>query len=128
VRVVIETIPHKDQRYETCGDWFWTHGALRILVSETGNEDYNFLVAIHEMIEAYLCATSGISEESVTQFDMEFERQRKEGDVNEPGDSKEAPYHAQHRIASEVERYTAALMRIDWKDYEDTINRLGEGC
>ena len=125
MKIVIDTIPHSDQRYDTCGDWVWEQGTLRISVSETGNEDYNFLVALHEMIEAYLCATSGIPEEVVTQFDMEFERQRKEGDVNEPGDSRAAPYHAQHRVASEVERYLSALMHIDWREYESTINGLG---
>lgn len=120
MKATVETVDHNTQRYDTCGDWIWDNGTLHVSVSETGNEDFNFLIAIHEMIEAYGCATNGIAEEDVTAFDVAFS-----GD-GEPGDDPRAPYYPHHRIASEVERYLAALMRVDWKEYEAAIARLGK--
>ncbi len=123
VRIVIETIPHEKQRYPTAGDWWWEDGTLRIAVSELGDDDLNLLVAIHEMIEAHLCRVDGVSEEEVTAFDMEYE---KKGGDGEPGDSEDAPYHDQHRIASDVETFTAGVLCVNWDDYEKKINRLWE--
>ena len=119
MRVSIETIDHGDQRYDTCGDWTWDRGALRIYISETGNENYNFLIGIHEMIEAYLCAINGIPEQDVTDFDMVFA-----GD-GEPGDSPDAPYHDQHMQASEVEFKLAPVLGVEWDKYEAAIGGLG---
>ena len=62
MRIILTTIPHDCQRYETVGDWLTAHGQLRhVRVSEMGNEDYAFLVGLHEMIfdspndRIYLC-------------------------------------------------------------------------
>lgn len=89
----IQTIDHKDQRYETVGDWYqgqlWGEdggdvsisenggGDVRIIsVSKLGDARYEALIAIHELIESVLCAHAGIAEESVTVFDEEFEAAR----------------------------------------------------
>lgn len=127
MRIIIETIPHADQRYETVGDFFVDNkGVRRIVVSEMGNEDYEFLVAIHELIEAKLCEKAGISDEAITAFDVKFESDRKPDDVSEPGDEPLAPYARQHCIATAVERLMCAELGIAWMDYEMAVQRLSK--
>jgi hypothetical protein len=87
---------------------------------------YEFLVALHELVEVKLCEWCGITQKVVDDFDMEFEKNRAEDDNSEPGDSPRAPYRLQHCIATGVERIVAAAMRVDWADYEASINRLFE--
>lgn len=101
-------------------------GTRRITVSDMGNDDYEFLVAIHEMIEAKLCEKAGISDEAITAFDVKFESERKAGDVSEPGDEPTAPYARQHCIATAVERLMCAELGISWFDYEAAVNRLAK--
>lgn len=125
--ISIKTIPHKDQRYATCGDWqFINPEYLVIRVSEMGNPDYEFLVAAHEMIEAWLAVKrSGAGVEKVLDsFDMEYENNRKDGDTSEPGDDPNCPVYLEHQITTGVERILAGLMNISWKDYDQFVNDL----
>lgn len=110
----IKTIPHKDQRYETLGDWFFEGDDLTILVSDFGDWRYNVLVGIHEAVEAILCRDRGISEESVTEFDLAHLEEE------EPGFHKDAPYYKEHQIADVIERIMASELNINWKEYEET--------
>ncbi len=127
MRYVVSSIPHEDQRYETVGDWIEGHGHLRhVRVSEMGNEDYAFLVGLHEQIEAWLCIKRGISQESVDTFDIAFEQNRDLGDENEPGDDPCAPYNAEHRFASKIERLVADELGICWDDYDSTVLGLSK--
>lgn len=126
-KISIEVIPHNDQRYETCGDWIYGSEGLKIRISET-NPKYEFLVAVHELIEALLCNFKDIKEQDVTDFDMDFERMRDHsprivGD-DEPGDNENAPYHHEHQMASRVERWIGDSIGIDWNEYEKIINNL----
>lgn len=128
----ILTIPHNEQKYETAGDYSTTkesspNGVVEvrnIFVSDMGNKDYEFLVTLHELVEAYLVAKNGVSDESITAFDIEFEKNRPEGNLDEPGDSRDAPYRKEHRIATTVEKTMAHLLGVDWQHYEDTVNSL----
>ena len=56
MKILIETIKHSEQRYPTVGD-YWTDsdGTLQVRVSEMGDDRYALLVAVHEVIEAFLC-------------------------------------------------------------------------
>lgn len=129
MRIVIDTLPHAEQRYETCGDWFEDpDGTWRIRVSELPTkiamfpEKFAFLVAFHELVEMALCRANGITQERVDEFDLAYA-----GDREEPGDDDSAPYHEQHQLASGLERTMAALLRVDWEEYECAVNDLGEG-
>jgi hypothetical protein len=126
MRITIETIPHHWQRYPTCGDWTINNSGndIDIKISETGNWEYNALVAVHELIEVLLCAHENISQTEVDEFDIEFEKHRPEGSVEEPGDNLMAPYRKQHCIATGIERIVAAEMNVSWSDYEALINSL----
>jgi hypothetical protein len=122
----IKTIPHKKQLYDTCGDWRFNHwGDTEIRVSEVGNYYYEFLVALHELIEATLCRKRGISESSVSKFDIKFEELRKKGKVKgEPGNSKKAPYRKEHRFATKIEKLMAKELGIKWTEYDNSIGQL----
>ncbi len=129
-KIVIRTVPHNEQKYETCGNWFYNEaGELVIEVSET-NTMYEFLIAVHELVEAMLCNFKGISEESVTDFDKSFEHMRNlfpiiVGD-KEPGDEDAAPYLHEHRMASRIENWLADSAGVDKEDYNNTINSLSQ--
>lgn len=116
--IEIKTQPHKDHRYETLGDYVG-HERLRFIqVSELGNSDYEFLIAIHELVEQALQIKRGISEESITKFDTEFT-----GD-GEPGDSPDAPYYKEHQFATKIERLLCKELGLDWEEYGRFLDRF----
>lgn len=129
MRIDIQSIPHGNQRYETVGD-YWEEEMLggkvirHIRVSDMGNEDYEFLVALHEMVESFLCKKRGISEESITEFDMEFEKNRPEGNTDEPGNDQNAPYKKEHQFATRVEKMMAEELGVDWNEYDNAVINL----
>lgn len=126
MKIVIETIPHDKQRYETVGDW-WVEkdtNVLQIRVSEMGDDRYHFLVALHELVEATLCNDRGISVLEVDEFDKAFEAKRPAGNTDEPGDDPDAPYHLEHGFATGIERLLASALGLNWTDYDDAVMAL----
>jgi hypothetical protein len=125
MHIELRTIPHDEQRYETVGDWEnLPDGSLRISVSDMGIEDYAFLVAIHEAVEVWLCNKRGITDEAVSAFDIEYEKNRPDGDESEPGDHPDAPYRKEHFFATNIERMIALELGVDWKLYSGRIESL----
>lgn len=119
MRILIETIPHAEQRYPTCGDYEdLPDGTLHIRVSELGDRRYELLVALHELVEAELVRARGIPFKAIDDFDMNF------GGDGEPGDDPRAPYHAQHKIASRVEFEMAYRLGVDWQAYDEAVEAL----
>ena len=108
----IDTIEHRHQRYDTCGDWQFNkvdcdphaHEHLEIRVSRLGDERFEALVALHEMVEALLCREHGVDEAAVTAFDMQFEEDR-ERDLAELNDELD------HAIADDWAPDTVADIR-----------------
>jgi hypothetical protein len=124
-KIIIETIPHKDQAYPTVGDWRRDEdGTLRIRVSKMGNDDYEALVALHELVEVILCEKRGVKAQAVDDYDRDFERKRKPGDDREPGDEPDAPYHKEHVFASTVEQMMSNQLGVDWDAYDEAVNSL----
>src|SRR6266568_6634472 len=125
MRVVIETIAHARQRYETAGDWridgTATAPSIAVKVSKMGDWRYELLVGLHEMVEAALCRQRGIGEAQVTAFDEAFEKARAAGNTDEPGDELAAPYHREHIFASKIERLMAVELGVDWTAYEAAV-------
>lgn len=124
MQISIQTIPHQQHRYETVGDWYSDKatGRVYILVSEMGNWRYELLVAVHELVEAFLCLQDGVTEESVDEFDKVYTNPDEE-----PGDSPNAPYQKQHCLATGIERILAACLGVKWSEYENAIERLSPG-
>ena len=125
MKIIIETIPHDQQRYPTCGDWQWTDSeTLSIKVSQLSDWRREALIAIHELAEVLMCKQDGVTEESVDIFDKEFEKNRPDGNEDEPGDDPLSPYRKQHFTATNIERILAQALGVDWKEYEDEICAL----
>lgn len=123
-KIVIEFIPHNKQRYETVGDWYYRNRELHIRVSMMSDWRYEILVAIHELAEVMLCKHRGIPAAAVDAFDMAFEKARKPGNEDEPGDDPKAPYRKEHFFATNIERALALELGVDWATYDAEINAL----
>jgi hypothetical protein len=121
MRITVQTIPHRQQRYNTVGDWYSDKitGTVRIFVSELSNWRYELLVGVHEVVEAFLCMHDGVIEEAVDAFDKAFVSHS-----DEPGDDPKAPYQKQHCIATGVERILAACLGVKWLEYENALEDL----
>lgn len=125
MKITIETVPHKQQRYDTCGDWMTdaATGDITIRVSEELTAGdlgryYFTLVGIHELVEAVMCVNHFIPEDEVTEWDVEHDF------LPEPGAHPEAPYHDEHVAAEVVERLFAVLLGIEWNEYGKAVQAL----
>jgi hypothetical protein len=127
MKIIIETIPHGEQRYPTVGDyWEDPDGTVQVRVSEMDDWRYVILVAVHEIIEMMLTRHRGIDEETISKFDIAFEQARERGEVvGEPGDAANSPYQREHFFATNLERLLAAELGVDWWVYEHYVDHLG---
>lgn len=128
MEIHIKTIPHDNHRSETVGDyWHDEEGVLQIRVSDMGNEFYEKMVAIHELIEEALTKKRGLSEPEIQAFDEAFERARAMGlrtPEEEPGFHNDAPYLREHTLATSCEMMMCALAGESWCDYDRTVMNL----
>jgi hypothetical protein len=126
--IYIKTIPHDAQRYPTPGDyWRNADGAEEFRVSDIDNNDQEFLVAIHELVEWYLTEKRGVKEEEIKAFDEMFEEEKQSGlhiSDEEPGFDQRAPYMKEHIFATKIEKMMAEELGVDWKLYGDAITKL----
>jgi hypothetical protein len=121
VKILIETVPHSTQRYNTVGDWTVSPtGNWHIKVSSLNNWRREVLIAAHELVEMALCRHAGITSAEVDAFDLTC-------DEPDPGLNPAAPYHKQHMVATAVETLLAGLMEVNWMAYEDQITHLAYG-
>lgn len=119
-QITMLSISHDQQRYETIGDWLYPDkNELLITVSKMDDWRYEVLVAVHELVEAVLCQDRDITQEEVDEFDLVHKNEE------EPGDNPEAPYHAEHVFAGNVERLLAHELGVEWSEYEEAIAKLG---
>ena len=118
MRIVVRTIPHAHQAYPTVGDWVFNGDELIVFVSELGDTNMEFLVALHEMIEAMVCDKAGIAEIDVSSFD------KGHPELDDPGGDRRAPYHRQHVFAENIERMVAQELGVDWNAYTAKVDNL----
>jgi len=117
MNVTIRSVRHSEQPYSTVGSWrFPDDDSLAILVSKVGNPDEEFLIGLHELVEAYLCSKHGVSHDEVIDYDVAFNSSGKQG---EPGDQPDAPYHKEHVYATAIERIVAGELGVKWSDHEN---------
>jgi hypothetical protein len=152
-RIVIESIIHEDQRYETTGDWYFQRRPDReveliILVSFTADWRSDMAVALHELVEAILCVSDevecegppvfDVGESPCDAFDKNFEEAREEmqGDSfdfrgrtcapdAEPGDQHDAPYYHQHQAATTIERIFVDKLGMNWHEHISHQEEIG---
>lgn len=124
MKTIIETIPHKLQRYPTVGDYWEADGINWVVVSDMGDEKMEFLIQVHEFIEQNLSRFAGIPEPEIKAFDEEFEKNRQPGNLDEPGFESNAPYRRQHTISTAIEMMLAAELGIDYKEFGRRVDAL----
>ncbi len=120
MKIVIDTVDHANQRYPTAGDWIIGGDSVHIVVSRLDDPDMEFLVAVHELVEAWLCDKRGIPEPDVMAFDVDH------GGEADPGGLSEAPYHKEHMFAETIERLLANELGVDWNVYTAKVEALFE--
>jgi hypothetical protein len=127
IDIEIKTIPMKQQRYPTVGD-YWDRGKKWIFrISRMKDWRYELLVAVHELVEKSLVKQRGIAVAAIDDFDKRFERERELGmhtDDEEPGFDPYSPYLREHAFAMKVERMLAKELGVDWDDYAKTVEEL----
>lgn len=122
MHIVIRTLPHAEQRYDTVGDWRVTaNGTWDIRVSDLGSWKFNLLVALHELVELALCHDHEVTTAQVDEFDLAWQPHN---GIDEPGDDLMAPYYLEHQVASGFERLMAAELGVVWSEYERVIESL----
>lgn len=126
--IKIKTIEHADHVYPTIGNWTWKGQRLVIHVSDMSDWRHELLVAVHELVECYLCRMEGIPEFKVTAFDRAFEKKRsKKGSIElcgEPGEMKGCLYHKQHMLAEHIEHALCEVLEVKWKEYLAALNKM----
>ena len=87
-------------RYVTTGDWEIAGDLVSITVADYGMRDNNaFLVALHELVESFVCNNDGIKEKQML-------------DEN-----------THHMIATDVERIVCNAIGIDWDEHKNWVQR-----
>jgi hypothetical protein len=117
----------KKIRAHQAGDWWYWGSTIHTVSDDKLDEDSAFLVAIHELVEAYQCRKKGIKDDVIATFDEMYEAERREGkheDFEEPGDDPRSPYRTQHQEATFAERAVCAAIGLDWEKHEKNINLL----
>lgn len=83
-------------RYVTTGDWEIAGDLVSVTVADYGMRDNNaFLVALHELVESFVCNNDGIKEKQVSDEST------------------------QHMIALDVERIVCNAIGIDWDEHKN---------
>lgn len=118
MKISIETVPYEEQRYDTWGDWWFEGDDLVVKVSKGGDWRSEFLVGLHEAVEAMLCKEDGITGREVTEFDLAHP------DSKQPGEERDAPYHAQHFVADICERIVCKALGMTWEEHEGPERKL----
>lgn len=117
----IKVIPESEMRPEVNGaDWFWDEkGNLQVRVSPMSDWRYETLLAIHEAVEAIMCKHNGVTQKSVDEFDLEYDKTHT-FDVD-AGDEPTAPYVREHCLATAIERVLCSELDVCWKTYDDEL-------
>src|SRR5207253_1973760 len=76
---IVKTVPHKDQRYNTVGDYYRKDGVDCLIVSEDADQVYEMAVVLHELAEWSWARDHGVTDQDIDAFDMMFEEEIKAG-------------------------------------------------
>jgi hypothetical protein len=119
----IKTIPADKQRYPTAGDYWHEDDSIEFRITKQRDEDSEFLVAVHELVEEYLTRRKGIKEQDVLAYDLFWEKRHAKGltKAEEPGEEEDCIYREQHVVAVIIEGLLSIEMGIDFNDHNENI-------
>jgi len=107
------------QRYATLGDYWETTDAMVFTITRLSGLR-SLYVLIHELWECYLTLRNGITEESISEFDISHP------ELDDPGLDPRAPYHAEHMQSDVLERACCVMAGDDWVEYEKECEEIFE--
>ena len=120
LEVWIKSIPAKNMRYPSCGDWYESIAGTQIRVSDMQDWKKEMCVAVHELVEQAVCRADGVTAEDVDEYDSAHAESGDEPDI--PG----SPYRRAHWIAYLVEMQLAAALGLDWTAYGKALDAAYE--
>jgi len=106
VNIFAKVVPRETMREGVDGAdwWFDENGDLQIRVCPMSDWRYEVALIQHEEFEALLCRAHGVTQKSVDEFDLAYDKAHpNEPDLN-AGDDPDAPYVAEHNYAEIVDR------------------------
>lgn len=124
MRIIMASVPKELIRAEQSGDWSYGPDLIMAFVLEDCIPESQLAILIHELIEAFLCRKSGVSDKEVCAFDALYEKERQagqHGENHEPGDDPRAPYREEHMAATHVERAVCLALGLTWEEHEKEI-------
>ena len=125
-KIVIEFIPSKEHRYNTCGDYLIDeNGDWQIRVSRMKDMRSEIAVALHELFEMASVIHKGIPLEAIDEHDFMFEKEREEGKHPpdaEPGYDRRCPYWSDHFNAEMIERHFLTHLGLLWPIHEQNCS------
>lgn len=136
MKINFEVIPHREQRYETCGDWWLdSEGTLQVRVSHLSDARYSRLIFIHELVEFLLesqkCGGDLNAMEQLVKetdaFDKAYEAKRRiDDDKSEPGCEPDCPVYQGHMAAAAIEQICAMILGVNYNEYTDEVAALDQ--
>ena len=105
-------------RYETAGDYFIEYGELVFQTIDTGNDFYNCLILIHEIVEYFKAHKNMISIDTIESFDLSHL------DLDEPGNAPDSPYRNEHQYAEAIEKIICLWVGEDFDKYEEELTKV----
>ena len=118
--VHIKIVPQSKIRNHDCGDYWFDDNVLQIRVVELPEYSHSMLIAIHELVEAFMTDYQGIKEEDINKFDADFYLEKVCGshaEEDEPGFDNRACYRDHHTLCTAIEMMICSFLKISWKDY-----------
>jgi hypothetical protein len=115
----IDAIPHREQRYDTCGDYHYVNYNQGINFKITEMADWRSEAAVfhHEFVEWSWCKVNGVHLEEVDAWDLAHL------DADEPGEIEGCPYFEGHRLATIAERALVEALGLTWAEHEEIVAR-----
>lgn len=117
----VKFIPQHEQRFDCVdqiGDYWETEDTIEFRITRFKNPIYSLAILIHELHEKHRNNQLGIKDADVDQFDLDHP------ELDEPGESPQAPYHRTHMEADCIERLYIILAGGDWVEYEKAVEDM----
>ena len=117
LHISIDTIPQKQHEYATYGNY---KGHIRrrfIEVSELNDWRWEFLIALHELIEQNIALALGLSEAEILAWDLAHL------ESDDPGSLDGCPYKFMHLYAERAEKDMCRMCNWDYEEYCKALDK-----
>ena len=118
---IVNIIPHRLQRYNTCGDWPPPlSGIQHFFISRMSKRGYEAALFVHEFVEEEWSAENHVTAEMVDGWDTGEGK-----DMDDPGSDPRCPYYRGHILGLEAERFVIEkVFGLKWDEYEEELDRI----